>query len=92
MENVNVSKIQQKIAGTQFANDLEQPLDINGVVSSRGYYNLILSIRDLKLFTVGIKPHRLWKLKNVKTYFNVSGNTQAVLQQLEAIKTALPEL
>ena len=36
-----------------------------------GIYNLICSKRDLTLFCKGIKPHRNWKLKNVKEYFGL---------------------
>ena len=36
-----------------------------------GIYNLICSKRDLTLFCKGIKPHKNWRLKDVKTYFGL---------------------
>ena len=46
------------------------------------HWNLLLSIRDLQLFCKGIKPHRYWKLRDVKDYFGVKGNKEKVLEQL----------
>ena len=74
---------------SQFLKDMEAPLCINGNPSVRGYYNLVVSIRDLKLFCAGIKPHRFWKLKDVKEYFGIKGNKQSVLSDLEYLLTVL---
>jgi len=68
---------------TQFEKDLDLSMSINGKQSSRGYYNLIVSIRDVKLFSGGLKPHRHWRLKDVKWYFGLKGNTEKVLLGLE---------
>jgi len=70
----------------QFEKDLSTPLNYNGVDISRAYYNLVVSIRDVKLFCVGLKPHRHWKLKHVKDYFGVKGSKENVLKQLELMK------
>jgi len=70
-------------AKTQFEKDLEIPISINGKAASRGYYNLVVSIRDVKLFSIGMKPHRHWRLKDVKWYFGLKGNTEKVLLGLE---------
>ena len=51
--------------------------------SNKGYYNLVISIRDLSLFSKGIKPHRFWRLKDVKNYFGLKGNTQTILKRLQ---------
>ena len=72
---------------TQFELDLQKPLSINGAQSSKAFYNLILSIRDVKLFQIGLKPHRFWKITDVKNYFGVKGSKEAVLQQLNDLKT-----
>lgn len=69
--------------GTQFMRDLETPIKINGNDSLRGYYNLVISIRDVNLFCAGMKPHRFWRLKDVKEYFGITGNKQTVLEHLE---------
>jgi len=71
---------------TQFELDLQKPLSINGAQSSKAFYNLILSIRDVKLFQIGLKPHRFWKISDVKAYFGVKGSKEAVLQQLNDLK------
>lgn len=76
---------------TRFEEDLRVPINYNGTDIPRGYYNLLLSIRDVSLFSKGIKPHRHWRLKDVKWYFGISGNTEKILTQLELIKNQLTE-
>ena len=72
---------------TQFEIDWYKPLNINGMESNKGYYNLCLTIRDLGLYTkVGMKPHRHWRLKDVKQYFGLKGNAASILERLEAFK------
>ena len=68
---------------TQFEIDWYKPMNINGMQSNRGYYNLVISIRDLSLFSKGMKPHRHWRLKDVKNYFGLKGNTQTILKRLQ---------
>ena len=51
----------------QFLKDLNN----NKMGVNKGIYNLICSKGDLTLFCKGIKPHRNWKLKNVKEYFGL---------------------
>ena len=60
----------------------EENVNLNGQVVPVGYWNLVLSIRDLKLFCGGIKPHRRWKLSDVKIYFGLSGSKEKILSQL----------
>ena len=74
---------------TMFQDDLKNTLFINGNTSSRGYYNLILSIRDCKLYSKGIKPHRNWKITDVKNYFGIKGNATELYTQLEEIRNIL---
>tara|TARA_Y100000310_G_scaffold303485_1_gene341859 strand:+ start:620 stop:892 length:273 start_codon:yes stop_codon:yes gene_type:complete len=52
----------------QFLTDLDNK---QGLGVNRGVYNLICSKRDLSLFCKGIKPHRKWRLKDVKAYFGL---------------------
>jgi hypothetical protein len=69
---------------TQFILDLETETNVN-----KGMYNLILSIRDVSLYTKGLKPSRQWKFNDVKKYFGVKGTAIQVLEQLKAIKETL---
>ena len=71
---------------TQFYQDLldeNKVMNVNGKEVSRGYWNLILSIRDCGLYSKGIKPHRFWKISNVKAYFGVKGSPIAIHEQLQ---------
>jgi hypothetical protein len=63
----------------QFKKDLAKPFHINGTVSNLGFYNLAISVRDLKLWAVGMKPNRGWKVSTVKTYFGLHGHNRANL-------------
>ena len=54
-----------------------------------GIWNLICSIRDLKLFCKGIKPHRHWKITPVKKYFGMTGNKETMLAKLQLLKQTL---
>ena len=72
---------------TQFELDWYKPMRINTMESNLGYYNLVLTIRDLSLHTkVGLKPHRHWRLKDIKQYFGITGNASSMLATLEAFK------
>ena len=64
-------------------------LNVNGNPMPRGYWNLICSIRDVSLYSKGIKPHRMWKISDVKWYFGAKGNPIAVLEHLNEIKEML---
>ena len=67
--NANM-KTQQIINGkSQFFADLideSKAININGKVTPKGYYNLIVTIRDLGLYEIGMKPNRHWKISDVK--------------------------
>jgi len=71
---------------TQFQTDLDQPIQFNGKVISRGMYNLLVSIRDVKLYSKGLKPHRAWQIGDVKRYFGIKGNVLKIIEQLEDFK------
>ena len=86
---MTTTKLTKQIEGTMFHADLGKDLNVNGGAMPRGVWNLILSIRDVSLFTKGIKPHRFWKLKDVKAYFGVTGGKEKVLEQLNAYKELL---
>jgi hypothetical protein len=74
---------------TQYQLDLQRPLSINGAQSSRAFYNLVVSIRDVSLFSKGIKPYRGWRITDVKNYFGVKGNPTKVLAQLQELRDNL---
>lgn len=79
------------INGTKFQADLGKTINVNGGVMPVGYWNLIISIRDCKLYSKGLKPHRNWKISDVKWYFGVKGNTQSIAEVLEKYKTLLTQ-
>ena len=66
-------------------------MNINGRMRTKAEYNLAICIRDVRLFSEGLKPYRDWTLKIVKDYFNIEGNTAKVLDQLEQIKYFLSD-
>ena len=72
----------KEIKGTQFESDFGKELNVNGAPMSRADWNLILSIRDCKLYSSGIKPHRAWKISDVKWYFGVKGNAVQIAEKL----------
>jgi hypothetical protein len=79
----------ENITGTKFQDDLGVNIHVNGGQMPVGYYNLIVSIRDCKLYSKGIKPHRMWKISDVKWYFGVKGNAQQISEILERYKAIL---
>ena len=77
---------------TQFYRDLtdeSKTLNVNNGTMPLGYWNLILSIRDVSMYTIGMKPHRNWKITNVKQYFGVKGDAKQIKTQLESIRDLL---
>lgn len=70
---------------SQFVLDMSKHLNLNGKQFPVGLYNLLLSIRDVKMFCRGIKAHRHWRLKDVKEYFGVKGNKHTVAEKLQGI-------
>jgi hypothetical protein len=77
---------QGNVSYTQYESDLDRTIDVNGKPMPIGYWNLIISIRDVSLFTKGIRPHRRWRLKHVKAYFGVTGSTSKILTELHRLK------
>jgi hypothetical protein len=88
---MKVEKMIKSINGTKFQEDLGKSIDVNGKPMPVGYWNLIISIRDCKLYSKGIKPHRMWKISDVKWYFGVKGSAQQISETLEQYKAALLE-
>jgi hypothetical protein len=88
---MEMEKFLKEIKGTQFESDFGNELNVNGAQTSRAYWNLIISIRDCKLYSAGIKPHRAWKISDVKWYFGVKGNAVQIAQKLKEYKDLITE-
>lgn len=48
-------------------------------------YNLILTRRDVNLYLKDIKPHRGWKISDVKAYFGIKGGKQKIADQINLL-------
>ena len=85
----NINQIERNSMNTiEINEDCQFLIDVknlNGDGVNRGWYNLVTSIRDLKLYSKGIKPHRNWKITLVKKYFGMKGNVNTMLNNLEAL-------
>lgn len=70
---------------TQFVKDLDKTIDFNGNPMPIGYYNLLISIRDFKLYKSGMKPYRGWKPTAAREYFGIRkrASTETTIQMLE---------
>ena len=82
-DKMTEAKFRKQIAGTQFEQDMSNMFSMNGKPMARGIWNLLLSKRDCSLFAKGIKPHRMWRLKDVKWYFGITGGAQKCADQLQ---------
>ncbi len=62
-------------------------MPVNGNFMPHALWNMACSYRDLTMW-VGfkMKPHRNWKVTQVKTYFGIKGNGSKLLEQFEKIK------
>ena len=72
----NINELIEKIENTQFYKDLQNE---KKTPTNRGWYNLIVSIRDLGLWKIGMKPHRNWRVTDVKKYFGLKGRDKEKL-------------
>ena len=86
---MNKAQVLSAIKGTKFESDLGISLNVNGSPMPAAMWNLLLSIRDCKLYSKGIKPHRNWKISDVKWYFGVKGGAGDIAKRLEEYKEAL---
>tara|TARA_R100000458_G_C8105566_1_gene130486 strand:- start:96 stop:422 length:327 start_codon:yes stop_codon:yes gene_type:complete len=72
---------------TRFWEDMNQPMSINMAQTNRAHFMLICTERDLKLWcNIGMKPHRSWKVSDVKKYFGLTGSKQTLLPRFLALK------
>jgi hypothetical protein len=87
-----LDQLKKAVEGTKFAQDMTTSMSVNGRPMPHGYWNLVCSIRDCKLYSKGIKPTRHWKISDVKWYFGVSGSAEKIAETLEMYKNIiLPE-
>ena len=80
---------------TQFFKDLTDQahrINVGGTLMPLGVWNMIVTHRDLKMWCDrGMKPHRGWKVSDVKTYFGIKGSKQKLLREFEALKAEVNE-
>ncbi|QDP68154.1 MAG: hypothetical protein Unbinned1473contig1000_32 [Prokaryotic dsDNA virus sp.] len=77
---------------TPFLNDLytfwEGSINMN-----RAEYNLICSKRDISLYVkCDMKPHRNWRVTDVKKYFGIKGTGQKLLDEFMLVYNQYEEL
>ena len=81
------SKTDQKIeinADCQFMQDLTGN-------PTMARYNVIIVKGQLQLFSKGIKPNRHFRLKDIKRYFGITGNTEALINKINVIDKVIKE-
>ena len=54
-------------------------MTVNGSPMGRAIWNLIVSKRELSGYVRGWKPHRHWKVTDVKKYFGIKGSGETLL-------------
>lgn len=90
---MNDSKVWSMDSDCQFLKDIhstdgvkyDNTINVNGNDWSVGLYNLINCRSQVRLFSKGILPNRHWRLKYIKHYFGIKGNTQSILDQLNEL-------
>lgn len=71
--------------------DESKTMNVNTKPMAKGMWNLILSKRDCGLYSKGIKPHRNWKITDVKKYFGIKGSASEMAEQLSEIYNLITE-
>ena len=74
-----------------FIKELDQSFSFNGKPMSRGYYNLVVSIRDFKFYKSGLEPHRGWSPTKARDYFGLPKrqNVDETIESLEFLRDYL---
>tara|TARA_R100000734_G_C3318438_1_gene112586 strand:- start:1309 stop:1617 length:309 start_codon:yes stop_codon:yes gene_type:complete len=82
----------ENLIASPFWNQLTHQLEsgefvnVNGAQMPHAIWNLMVSKRDLTMWCkVGMKPHRRWKVSDVKTYFNITGSRSTLLSRFNKI-------
>lgn len=66
---------------------LGNTLQVNDGHMPTAIWNLIISKRDLYGYLRGWKPHRHWKVTNVKKYFGIKGTGQTLVDRFMVLYT-----
>jgi hypothetical protein len=67
---------------SQYATDelIGKSVNVNGKPMRWSTWNLLVTKRDLNLYVnFGMKPHRHWRVTDVKKYFGIKGTGQNLL-------------
>ena len=60
----------------------EEILSLGGKPMGVAVWNLLVTKRDLSFWTeMGMKPHRRWKVTDVKKYFGIKGSGKNLMNQ-----------
>ena len=69
---MNITPFEQSIKNNETIN-------INGEDVPIAYWNLIITKRDLSMWCkFGMKPHRHWKVSDVKKHFDIKGSKETL--------------
>lgn len=65
----------------------ESVLDVNGAPMGQAMFKLIISKRNISNYVRirGMKPHRSWKVTDVKKYFGITGSGETLLNNFMAL-------
>ena len=81
-----MQKVDSSAPFWQELNDEEAPtIQIQGNALPVCLYNLMVTKRDVNLYLRGLKPHRGWKIGDVKAYFGLKGGKQKVADAINVI-------
>ena len=78
-----------------------KPIEINGDCQffsdltgnpTMARYNLIVVKGQLQLYSKGIKPNRHFRLKDIKRYFGITGNTETLITKINAIDKVVQDV
>tara|TARA_Y100000361_G_C11006360_1_gene262021 strand:+ start:349 stop:681 length:333 start_codon:yes stop_codon:yes gene_type:complete len=70
----------------------ERVLNVNGSPMGNAMWNLIVTKRDLGGYLRGYKPHRYWKVSQVKKYFGITGSGEKLMANFMALyNDVMPE-
>ena len=69
----------------QHLHDEDRPtVSSNGGDMPLCLYNLVITRRDVQMYAKhSMKPHRGWKISQVKEYYGIKGNKQKIADQIE---------
>ena len=65
-----------------------QDLNNNATIAR---YNVIVVKGQLQLFSKGIKPNRHFRLKDIKRYFGITGDTETLINKINVIDKVIKE-